>query len=108
MIEIYKDGKDTTVESAIRDMHRWLESMLPYADELLHIQVYAESFLFEPTIADDVWLMEDFYFPEDYLTESALEVLSQYNKEFKCMLLTSIDTTLPWVAVKQVWYTVVI
>ena len=81
-------------------MHQWIESNITYATELSHKQAYAELFLFETTIVDDIRLMEEFYFPEDYLTGLAPKILSQYNEEFKCMLSTCIDPTLPLTSCK--------
>ena len=75
-------------------MNQWVENKLTYDAECSHLMIYAESFLYEPAIADDIRPLDDYYFPSDYLSSEAPTVLSQYNKEFKRISVTSIDTKL--------------
>ena len=55
------------------------------------LQVYAESFLYEPGVDDLIWPRDEYYLPSDYISGSSPTKLSVYNAEFKSLQYTTID-----------------
>ena len=68
-----------------------MKDKLTYKKEINHLHVYAEAFIYEPGIPDNIRPINEFYRSEDYVNGVAPISLSKYNQDFRAKGKTTIN-----------------
>ena len=78
--KLYADDGENLMENIHYNFLDWISEKLQSPDKVEAIKVYAESFLFEPGVPDDIRPLSEYYLDQDYITNSAPESSSHYNE----------------------------
>ena len=59
--KMYTDNEESNKEVMINHMLNWMESKLSPVNEISHLKIYAESFIYKPEVEDNIRPKKDYY-----------------------------------------------